>query len=119
MQERRARLDQPGADQHQRWAEAQLPVGAGGYGWAGGVAVGGTEHLQLMGSRPALGVKLLARVEQKALAALLRWLPAVAAGPDPFQGEIGIVLSPEQQGTAFVGLGGPKHPLKNDQAMPT
>jgi hypothetical protein len=81
--------------------------------------VGGAQHQQIPLPPPALGLQLLPRVEQKSLAALVRWQPAVAAGPDPPQLQVGAVALSKQQGAALQRCGGQQHPLENDQAMPT
>ena len=73
------------ADQHQGRGEGHAPVGGGGRGRAGRMAVERAQHLQPAGSGPFLGEQLLAWIDAKAALPFRRRLPDIDRGPEPPQ----------------------------------
>jgi hypothetical protein len=78
------------------------------------MAVGGPEHREAVVAAPALGQQLLTRVEAEALRPFFRWLPHVAARPDPPHAQGGTVVFTQEQGTAFLRFCREQRAFEND-----
>jgi hypothetical protein len=82
------------------------------------MAVGHPDHLAAPLPRPALGHQLLAGIDGEAPAPLPGLGPRIAAGPQTAQPPLGAGTVPQQESTAFIGVGGGQQSTQNDQQAP-